>query len=156
MKKIILSLILFISMILLVGCQNKNNEVFTFKYNDKVYNLGEVFSKEKYGKELKYSEVASCAFEGIDKTYTYDHYEVTTYPVDNADKVYVILFLDDEVATTEGIKITDSKDDMIKKYGNDYKQEGNLYTYKKDKTILNFIVENDVITSIEYNYEIEQ
>ncbi len=154
MKKVKLIIVFISCFILLTGCTNNNNKTFTFSYNNKEYYLGEVFTKEKYGEPLKYSEVSSCAFNGIDKTYTYSHYEVTTYPVDGQDKVYVIYFLDDEISTTEGVKISDTIDDMISKYGKNYKKEGNLYSYQLEKTILKFIIENNYITSIEYNHEL--
>ena len=149
MKKIYLVLV---SLLILTACTK--DKVFSFKYQNNNYILGEKFTKEKYGEPLQYSEIPSCAFDGIDKTYTYSHYEVTTYPVNGQDKVYVIYFLDDEITTSEGIRISDSFEDMIKTYGNNYQNEGNLYIYKQEKTILKFIVENNYITSIEYNYEI--
>ena len=153
MKRSFVLIVLTMCFLTITAC-TKNNKDFVFKYQNKDYLLGEVFTKEKYGEPLKYSEVASCAFDGIDKTYTYNHYEVTTYPVDGQDKVYVIYFLDDEVTTTEGLKISDSIEDMFNKYGKDYQKEGNLYTYKQNKTMIKFIVENDYVTSIEDNYEI--
>ena len=126
MKKSCLIILLFLCLFTITACKNNNKE-FIFKYQNKEYLLGEVFTKEKYGEPLTYSEVPSCAFDGIDKTYTYSHYEITTYPVDGKDKVYVIYFLDDEITTTEGVKISDSLDDMLEKYGKDYQKEGNLY-----------------------------
>ena len=117
--------------------------------------LGSEFSREKYGQELEYSEIASCAFEGLDKTYRYEHYEITTFPEGEKDRVYSILFLDENVATTEGVKISDTYDDMVEKYSDNFEKEDNMYIYKKNKTQLQFIVENDVITSIEYVFDTE-
>ena len=150
MKKILLILCLF----LLVGCGKAANKVYSLTLNNKTFYLGEEYTKEKYGESIGYSEVSSCSFEGLDKTYKYDHYEVTTYPVDGKDKVYLIYFLDDEISTTEGLKLSDSYNDMISKYGEKYKKEGNLYTYTLGKTNLNIIVENGFVTSIEYTHEV--
>jgi hypothetical protein len=155
MKKIFI--IVLLSIIILTGCNKKtttNNREYYLSYNNKNYILGEPFVKENYGEPKNYSEVSSCAFEGLDKTYTYEHVELTTYPVDGKDKLYVIYFLDDEITTNEGIKISDSFEDMVAKYGSNYKNEGNLYTYTLGKTNLKFIIENNYITSIEYNYEV--
>ena len=54
-------------------------ESYAFNYNGKEIKLGAEFSREEFGQELGYSEVPSCAFEGVDKTYTYEDYEITTY-----------------------------------------------------------------------------
>lgn len=132
----------------------KQEEAFVFSYNNKDINLADEFSTEKYGEEIEYSEIASCAFEGLDKTYKYDHYEITTFPDGDKDKIFSIYFLDENVSTKEGVKISDSYDDMVQAYGTSYTQEGNVYTYIKGKTKLEFIVENDVITSIEYVYNV--
>lgn len=40
---------------------------------------------------------------------------------------------------------------MVEKYSENYVKEDNLYTYTKGKTNLKFIVEDDIITSIEYS-----
>ncbi len=130
-----------------------------FIFNDGNIKLvpGSVFSKETLGlgDEKNYSEIASCAFEGLDKTYTYENYEITTFPDGDQDKIYTIYLLNDQVQTAEGLKITDEKDKMISTYGEDYKTQGNQYTYTKGKTNLEIIVENDVVTSIQYSYVTE-
>ena len=128
---------------------------YDFKYDGKVYKLGEPFNKEDYGEPLEYSEVASCAFEGLDKTYKYEHFELTTYPVNGVDTLYAIYFLDDEVETNEGLKISDTFEDMINTYGNDFSQEVNLYTYEQGKKNINILVPNDFVTSIEYRYSLQ-
>ena len=56
-----------------------------------------------------------------------------------------------ELETEEGIKISDTVDDMLEAYGDDYENPvENSYVYTKGDVNLTFIVENDVITSIEY------
>lgn len=134
--------------------EEQSKEAFVFKTADKEITLGEEFSIEKCGKENEYSEIASCAFEGLDKTYKYDNYEITTYPDNNKDKILSIYFLDETVSTTEGVKISDSYDDMVNAYGTNFEKESNKYTYKKGKTSIEFFVENEVVTSIEYKYDV--
>lgn len=129
-------------------------DVFTFEDNGKTISLGATYSSLDLGEAKDYYEVQSCAFDGMDKIYTFDHYEVHTYPDANTDKVLTVYFLDDQVSTTEGVKIGDSLDIMTEKYGSDYEQLDTQYTYSKGQTQLKFIVENNVITSIEYNYNV--
>ena len=45
-------------------------------------------------------------------------------------------------------------DKMVETYGDGYEQLETQYTYTKGLTQLRFIVENDAITSIEYNYNV--
>lgn len=130
--------------------KKETQEAYALKVNNKEIKLGEVFSREKCGQELQYSEVASCAFDGLDKKYTYENYEITT---GEKDKITSIYFIDEGVSTTEGAKITDSYDKMVQVYGNNFKNEGNKYTYTKGDTSIEFMVENEVIVGIEYIYK---
>lgn len=130
--------------------EKKQAEVgYTLKVNNKEIILGEVFSREKCGQELQYSEVASCAFDGLDKTYIYENYEIKT---GLQDKIVSIYFKDEGISTNEGVKITDSYEEMIQAYSSDFKNEGNKYTYTKANTSIEFIVQNNIITGIEYVY----
>lgn len=124
---------------------------YVFVVNGTDVKIGEEFSKDKFGEEEGYSEIASCAFEGLDKTYKYENYEITTYPNGEKENILSIYLLDDTAQTKEGIKITDGYEQMIETYGENYQKEDNLYTYTKGNMNLKFIVENDVITSIEYS-----
>ena len=50
---------------------------------------------EKLGEPKKYTESASCAFEGLDKTYFYGNFYMTTYPQGEKDYVFSLWFVDD-------------------------------------------------------------
>lgn len=133
---------------------SSTEDIFTFEDNGKVIPLGAEYDSLDLGEPQDYYEVQSCAFDGMDKIYTFEHYEVHTYPDADTDKVLTVYFLDDQVSTTEGVKIGDSIDVMLENYGSDYEQLDTQYTYSKGLTQLKFIVEDDVITSIEYNYNV--
>lgn len=105
---------------------------------------------EAIGEEPTYYEAVSCAFEGLDKIYTYSGFELDTYPVEDVDYVLGVLFRDDSVATAEGVAIGDSLEKMEEAYGTDYTQEEGMLVYEKDGMKLKFLVKDDVITSIEY------
>lgn len=163
MKKIIkISLLITLILCLFTGCgnkeysnSNKEKDVYSFKYNDLKITPGEVFDKEKYTGYSDYVELPSCAFEDTDRAYTYNHYEITTYTLNKEERILSVYFLDTEISTTEGVSISDSVNKMLDVYGNNYEKNDNLYTYKKEDTLINFIVENDIIVSIEYSYDIE-
>lgn len=135
--------------------ETENTEdVYLFKDNDTEIPLGAEYSSLNLGDAKDYYEVQSCAFNGMDKIYTFDNYEIHTYPDNGTDKVLSIYFLNDQVSTTEGVKIGDSLDTMTQTYGTDYEQLDTQYTYTKGLTQLIFIVEDGNITSIEYNYNV--
>lgn len=67
------------------------------------------------------------------------------------EKENPVYLLNDMVKTEEDVKITDSYNKMIEKYSNNYVREENMYTYIQGKTALKFIIENNIITSIEYS-----
>ncbi|MCR4904265.1 MAG: hypothetical protein K6A23_15510 [Butyrivibrio sp.] len=103
------------------------------------------------GDENTYFEAASCAFEGLDKVYTYDHFEIDTYPDGDVDKISAIVLLDDLSTTKEGVYIGQTKADMESVYGTDYENNSNSYVYTKEDVHLEFILEGDTIISISIN-----
>ena len=114
-------------------------------------------TKTKAGLSIKYDgvnvvpEIPSCAFDGVDKVYNYSNVEITVAEVNGTPTVYSVYFKDDTISTNEGVKISDSKDLMLEKYGEDYKNTlSNKYDYTNENVELSFIVENDIITGIEY------
>lgn len=102
------------------------------------------------GEPQTYFEAESCAFEGLDKTYTYSGFVITTRPEGEKDFVNSILLTDDSVTTPEGVYIGSSGDDVIAAYGESKEGFDTLLTYTKEGTTLNFILSEDKVISIEY------
>ena len=102
------------------------------------------------GDESRYYEAASCAFEGLDKMYFYEHFEIDTYPNGDEDFVSCIFLSDDMAMTKEGVYIGMSYDDMENAYGSEFVQDGTKYSYEKGGMVLEFVVENELIRSIAY------
>lgn len=154
---IILIIAIIIVCIHIISNRNaKNDEVnniqeYVFCNNNNKIKIDDEFSREKYGQEKEYSEIISCAYEGLDRIYKYENYEITTYERDGKERIQSIYLLNDMVKTEEDVKITDSYNKMIEKYSNNYVREENMYTYIQGKTALKFIIENNIITSIEYS-----
>lgn len=101
------------------------------------------------GKEQSYFEAASCAFDGLDKTYTYAGFTVTTRPEGDKDLVNSILLTDDSVTTAEGVYIGSSLADVTAAYGEAEPADGVL-SYTRDGVTLNFILDGGAVISIEY------
>ena len=105
----------------------------------------------RLGEPLDYFEAESCAFEGLDKIYTYSGFEIHTYEIEGVDHVAAVMFLDDSVSTKEGAYLYSGLDDVLSKYGNNYVKDLGLYTYELNKSKISFLVEDDEVVSIEYN-----
>ncbi len=105
------------------------------------------------GEEKDYFEAASCAFEDqLDKTYTYDHYEVKTYPNEDGSKDFVsyINLFDDTVSTAEGLYIGEPAEKAVELYGEGYTESGTAYIYEKDGMKLQLLTEDGNISGITY------
>ena len=106
---------------------------------------------EKLGDPVSYYEAASCAFQGLDKIYTYQHFEVNTYPSGEDDIISSIVLKDDLIETPEGLSIGQTRTDMENTYGTDYETKGNMCVYTKDGMHLSVLLDGDAVISIEYD-----
>jgi hypothetical protein len=102
------------------------------------------------GKYKNYFESEACAYQGLEKTYTYNGFALYTYPKDGVDYVLSVVLLDDTLSTPEGISIGASEKDVIAKYGNAGVEEKGSLKYTKDKSTITFIIKNNEVDSIEY------
>ena len=102
------------------------------------------------GNNYKYYEAQSCAYQGLDKFYTFDSFEVMVNTIDGHDVITNISILDDLVKTPEGLAIGDSYDKMISVLGENYIVSGNIYKYEKYGTYLSVLIKNGQIVSIDY------
>lgn len=104
---------------------------------------------EELGEEDDYFESESCAFEGLDKVYTYPGYKLNTYPVDDKDYVLSVVFRDDTVETEEGISIGSTKDEVTEAYGDPTEEKGSSLIYEKGETKITFGMNGDKVASVE-------
>ncbi len=154
-KKYLILILCFL--VIFTGCgktkeENEKQNGYELNYNDTSLELGEKFSTKKYGKDYEYSEVKSNHFDGLDKIYKYKHYQITTYRKDKKDLIYSIVLLDDNIKTNEGLKISDSYQDMINLYGDNYNKDDDLYKYILGDTNIVIKIKDKVIVGIEYLY----
>ena len=107
------------------------------------------------GEPVKYTESASCAFQGLDKSYYYGSFYLETYPDGDKDYVYGWWFADDSVATEEGIYIGATQGEVEKAYGTDGYNGSNAYTIKRDSGSLTIILKEGVVSSIQYAIKVD-
>jgi hypothetical protein len=161
-KKIMIAIIV---VLLLAGCGGGGEQVqsggqgqgYVFKYNDTSIPVNTDVDPilKELGEPLDYFEAESCAFQGLDKTYYFSGFELTTYPINGKDYVSSIYFLDDSVSTPEGIYIGCPVDKVVEAYGEEYTGGENAYIYQKEDSSLIIIVENDEVISITYQALVE-
>ncbi len=104
---------------------------------------------EGLGEESSYFESESCAFEGLDKVYTYPGFKLNTYPTDDEDFVSSVVFMDDTVSTDEGICIGSSLDDVIEAYGEADEDTGAALVYEKGDSRMTIGISGDAVSSLE-------
>ncbi len=133
--------------------QTEGRSKYVFTCGEVRLPMNEEFSalREALGEPETYYEAASCAFDGLDKTFTYPGFELVTYPVDGVDYISDIYFLDDTVSTAEGLHIGSTLEEVKAACGTDYTADefGFYYTYTDGDTQLKFGVEDGVVTEIE-------
>lgn len=130
----------------------KAGSELVFSYKDCPLPMNAEFAPllEYLGEPDKYFEAASCAFEGLDKTYTYGGLEIITYPNEEKDFISSIRLLDDSVSTPEGITIGSTPEDVTAAYGEDYEELGSQYVYKNGDATLTVLFEDGAAISVEY------
>lgn len=102
------------------------------------------------GEPDSYFEAASCAFDGLDKTYTYAGLEIITYPNGDKDFISSVRILDNSVSTPEGITIGSTREEVAAACGEDFEEIGSQYVYEDGDATLNILFENDAAISVEY------
>lgn len=102
------------------------------------------------GDGYTYFEAPSCAYEGMDKVYTYNSIVVRSYTMDGADYIAAVELKDDTVATAEGIRIGSTEDDVRAAYGEDGTPGTSGIEYTMGDSFISFIFENGQVTAITY------
>jgi len=85
----------------------------------------------------------SCGFPGMSWVYTYAGFEIETYPTDGKDYVYRVELYDDTAATAEGIRIGQTREQVIETYGEADKESTTLLTYRAPNMYLRFRFSSD-------------
>lgn len=102
------------------------------------------------GKADNYYEAQSCKHQGKEKVFTYERFELSTYPSGNNDYVKSIWFRGEETETPEGIHIGSTIDEMMDAYGEDYTETQGRYSYSDEDTILTFYTKKGLVSGVEY------
>lgn len=99
-----------------------------------------------------YFESESCAFQGLDKVYTYKNFVIRTYPIDEVDYVSSIEFRNDSITTSTGCYIGMDMD-TVKTNNSEYELESESevsLVYVDGDTKLSYIFTDGEVSSITY------
>lgn len=103
------------------------------------------------GDPISFFESESCAFQGMDKVYTYTSFIVNTYPKDGQDLILSVYLMDDTVETPEGAYIGMHIDDITALYGEPTSSAESSVTYEKGGCALAFILDAEgYVSAITY------
>lgn len=129
------------------------DDIYHFKNKNLKLAAGVKMSEylDELGEPISYFEAKSCAFDGLDKMYSYAGFEVDTAPDSAGEDVISMIFLtDDSVMTVEGTYIGDSRANIERIYGEPTSSEENVDVYVRGNSCLTFIFKNDYAISITY------
>ncbi len=106
---------------------------------------------EALGEPISYYEAASCAFDGLDKTYTYSGFTLDTYPDENGvDRVSDIIITDDTITTPEGAYLGMTSDEVAALFTETATDDNGSLVYEKNGMKLTFVITDGTVTSIQY------
>lgn len=161
MKRINAFLLAAVMLLSLVGCGSVDpkpkEENFSFTYNGTKITLGAeaVPLLDALGEPRSYTEEPSCAFDGMDKTYYYGSFYLSTYPLDGTEYVYNLWFADDGVATDEGIRIGSSQSQVEDAYGKECFNGTNSFVRTKGQSRQVILLEEETVGSVRYELILE-
>lgn len=159
MKKLLLSSLIIISLMSVscsqTGAIKKQDLVFTHSGMSFMLDSDAMPLIEALGNDFEYIEIPSCVYEGNDKSFIYNDFEVYTYPLNGVDMIDEIIVLTPLYETSKGISVGDSVQELINVYGEKYTDQGGLITYHtkqsdKKSPVIYFYTENGIIVSIHY------
>lgn len=134
--------------------QPQDEEVFSFVFNGVSLTPGSPFTTDGLPPADSFYSVPSCAVEGTDNVYQYGSLEITSVTDKSGEFLYSVYFIEPSVKTPEGLGLGDpvSKADSL--YKTEFKAAYGGRVYTLGETSLNLVIENDVITGIEYLWAI--
>ncbi len=103
---------------------------------------------EALGEAKTCTQEPSCAFEGMDKTYFYGSFYLTTYPAQDGERILGLWFADDGIATDEGITIGSRREEVEQAYG---AFTGDSCQISGEEAALTVMLEGDAVTGVRYD-----
>ena len=103
---------------------------------------------ETLGAPYGYTETASCAFAGTEKTYDFGAFYLRTYPAKDGDRILGWWFSGSELHTPEGIAIGSEREQVEQAYG---EFTGNACVVTRGEEKLTILLKDDTVTTVQYS-----
>ena len=136
------------------AAEEKKEESYAFKTGDTVITMGAEAAPilKALGKAKSTFEQDSCAYQGKSRIYTYENFELGTSTASGKECVESIYIAGTSgtAATQEGVQTGSKKEDVIKAYGKDYKEDFGTLRYTLGNCQLSFYMTNGAVDAIEY------
>lgn len=158
-KKVAALVLIVLCMFGLCAC-NKEKDSFGYPVSgDKVTLVpGQKFSADTLAntETISYMEAPSCYFDGLDKVYSYDGFDVVTYPSGDADYIKEIQINKSGINTVKNVGVGSSYSDVIAAYGEDCEVLSMMYRYyQDDNKYLYFFIMNDIVKYYGYSIDVK-
>ena len=156
----------FATVLCFVGCKEEGDyeEVGTtgsesqtnieFIYNGKSVSIGEKWTsaKDKLGEFNSTFVAESCAYQGTDRYYYFEDFEVMTSEIDGVELLTDIFIEKENVVAVNDVCVGMSLADMAMKMGPADKTTENNYIYYGNKVNVQINTRDNKVISIEYYY----
>lgn len=123
---------------------------FSYTFQNVTVTPGAEFVADQMPAAESTFEIESCAGQGTDTVYSYAEAEVTVFNDGAKGVIYSIYLMDPNTATPEGLYLGDDRTQVETIYGADYTEDVTELVYTKGQTELRIMVEDEVVTAIEY------
>ena len=151
--RLILAAILTFAMA--VPCYASN---FSFAWGGTKFSVGDDAESvlNDLGKANKVFQQNSLVFQGKYTVYSYDEFEMNTFP-DGIGNVISDIYIpaDSSASTPEGLKIGSTKEEMIRIYGSNFRKSGDVCRYTRGDSCLLVYLKGDKVDRIEYQLNAE-
>ncbi len=101
------------------------------------------------GEPNAFEESPSCAFEGMDKIYSYSGFEVETYCKNGIDYIAAIQLTDDSLTMEQGVTIGSSAEQVKAAYGVPSSESEAALIYQSDGVKLQFLLRQGKVTNVQ-------
>ena len=125
-------------------------QTYGFLYETVMLIPGKVFSPEDMPEADSVFEAPSCAFTGMEVTYSYPGFELLTKKDGKEEILCGVYLLDVLALTPEGLTLGDSTQDVLDTYGQPGEQAEGKLSYQSGEVELQFLIQNGQITGIAY------
>lgn len=134
--------------------QDEQEKEYVFEYNLFEINIGNKWEdiEPKLGEYKECFVAESCAYQGTDRYYYYDGFEVMTSEIDGEELLTDIFIEGADIKAVNGVYVGMSLSEMANAMGAADNSKGDAFIYYGDNVNVQINTKDDKVASIEYYY----